>query len=97
VIQEALSNAYRHGGAQQVNVSVEFGEGREGPVVILKIVDNGAGFLLGEPSDGHFGLRGMRDRVEMLGGDFHISSQIGTGTEVRVEVPLVAQSGDPSA
>jgi signal transduction histidine kinase len=97
VVQEALSNAYRHGGAERVDISVRTEPTPSGLGLVLEIVDNGAGFVSGEPSDGHFGLRGMRDRVEMLGGDFHIASTIGTGTEVRVVVPLFVHPGEPSA
>jgi signal transduction histidine kinase len=86
VMQEALSNAYRHGGAQSVQVTVA-------PVgtraIRMTVSDDGAGFDPGgEQPDAHFGLKGMRDRVEMIGGRFGLTSRPGAGTQVAVEVPV---------
>ncbi|HEX4933782.1 MAG TPA: sensor histidine kinase [Gemmatimonadaceae bacterium] len=87
ILQEGLSNAYRHGGASRVTVSLRAVHAGPRPRLRLEIVDNGAGFdttdALGEA---HFGLRGMRDRVEMIGGSFELSSAPGKGTRVTVEV-----------
>ncbi len=87
ILQEGLSNAYRHGGASRVTVSLRAVRGAARPRLRLEIVDNGAGFdttnALGES---HFGLRGMRDRVEMVGGSFELVSAPGQGTRVAVEV-----------
>ncbi|MCC6930613.1 MAG: hypothetical protein IT359_16615 [Gemmatimonadaceae bacterium] len=87
ILQEGLSNAYRHGGASKVTVSLRAVRGGARARLRLEIVDNGAGFdttdALGEA---HFGLRGMRDRVEMVGGSFALSSAPGKGTRVTVEV-----------
>lgn len=89
ILQEGLSNAYRHGGASKVIVQLR-GVG-EPPQrrVRMEIADNGAGFdttdALGRA---HFGLRGMRDRVEMIGGSFELHSAPGTGTRVVVEVEM---------
>ncbi|MDX2184445.1 MAG: sensor histidine kinase [Gemmatimonadaceae bacterium] len=86
VMQEALSNAYRHGGARTVHVTVS-PAGRT--AVRMTISDDGAGFDPGvEAPDAHFGLKGMRDRVEMIGGRFGLTSRLGRGTQVAVEVPL---------
>jgi signal transduction histidine kinase len=87
ILQEGLSNAYRHGGASKVHLSLRAATHNERARLRLEIVDNGAGFdttdALGET---HFGLRGMRDRVEMIGGSFELSSAPGKGTRVTVEV-----------
>lgn len=87
ILQEGLSNAYRHGGASKVTVSLRSVHTGPRPRLRLEIIDNGAGFdttdALGEA---HFGLRGMRDRVEMVGGSFDLSSAPGKGTRVTVEV-----------
>ena len=87
ILQEGLSNAYRHGGASRVTVSLRAVRGAARPRLRLEIVDTGAGFdttnALGES---HFGLRGMRDRVEMVGGSFELVSAPGQGTRVAVEV-----------
>lgn len=86
VMQEALSNAYRHGGANSVQVTVA-AAGRK--AVRMTVADDGAGFDPGaEQPDAHFGLKGMRDRVEMIGGRFGLTSRPGAGTQVAVEVPV---------
>jgi signal transduction histidine kinase len=87
VMQEALSNAYRHGGAHTVRVTVAASKRRS---LRMTIADDGAGFdpHVDKPDD-HFGLKGMRDRVEMIGGRFGITSRPGEGTQIAVEVPVV--------
>ncbi|MBI3791306.1 MAG: sensor histidine kinase [Gemmatimonadetes bacterium] len=85
VMQEALSNAYRHGGARRVTVRVApAGAGR----LAVEIADDGAGFDPATPlTPDHFGLSGMRDRVETIGGTYTLRSAPGAGTTVHVEVP----------
>ncbi len=85
VMQEALSNAYRHGGARRVTVLVApVGRRR----LMVEITDDGAGFDPDLPlTADHFGLAGMRDRVETIGGTYLLRSSPGAGTTVRVEVP----------
>lgn len=89
ILQEGLSNAYRHGGASVVQVKLHRVVGAPNTRLRLEIIDNGAGFdthdALGQS---HFGLRGMRDRVEMVGGSFSLESTPGQGARVAVEVEL---------
>lgn len=91
VMQEALSNAWRHGAATRVHVRLRRVERRGLPRVRLSVSDNGAGFdalhTLPDPAT-HFGLAGMRDRVEMVGGRFRLRSARGRGTLLAAEVPL---------
>ncbi len=90
ILQEAFSNAYRHGHATHQHVRLFCRDGW----LNLEIADNGQGFdpqtiLEGSSrSGGHLGLRGMRDRVHMLGGTFHLQSAPGQGTCIRVQIPL---------
>lgn len=85
VVQEAVGNAIRHGGASQVTVGMRFDE--EG--LTLTIGDNGCGF---DPSaslehkSGHLGLGGMRDRLRWLGGTFTLTSKLGVGTQIVVQI-----------
>jgi signal transduction histidine kinase len=86
VTQETLNNVGKHAGASRVTVSLEAENGS----VRLRINDDGVGFdpavaakLL---SEGHFGLAGMRERVEMVGGRLTIDSAPGKGTSVAVEM-----------
>ena len=89
VVQEGLNNIRKHANAGEARVRLEFGE-RE---LSIRIKDNGAGFntseaLEGDPSIGHLGLVGMKQRVEGLGGTLRISSKIGLGTTVDIHLPV---------
>ena len=91
VLQEALSNAYRHGGATRVVVRLRRVERRGKPRLRMSVLDDGHGFdsraTLPDP-DTHYGLAGMRDRIEMVGGRFRIRGAPGRGTMLVAEVPL---------
>ncbi|HSH01020.1 MAG TPA: sensor histidine kinase [Anaerolineae bacterium] len=93
ICQEALSNAYRHSGAEEQWVTLE----RVGDEVLLVVADKGKGFVpppLSGPNATeraeHIGLRGMRDRVELVGGKFKLESAPGEGTQISVKFPLEA-------
>ncbi len=92
ILQEALANGHRHSGAARQRVSVE----RRGVSIALTVSDDGRGFepqrVLAREEDvgvegGHFGLRGIQDRVEMLGGTFTLESAPGRGTSLTVALP----------
>lgn len=87
ILQEALSNAVRHGGASQHQVKLR----SDGSSLVMEVADTGRGFdvaaVMQRPLAGHFGLEGMRERVTLLGGRFSIESSPGLGTRIRVEVP----------
>ena len=88
VAQEALHNAVHHAGARQIEV-VATGDAAAGSID-LTVRDDGRGFTPGSqlgPDQGHFGLSGMRERIERLGGTLSIDSQPGSGTTVRAVVP----------
>jgi signal transduction histidine kinase len=87
VAQEAMHNALVHADCGQIVVTAEF-EPRGGAVDLV-IADDGQGFVPGTeagPSQGHFGLTGMRERIERLGGAFAIESSLGQGTTVQARV-----------
>ena len=87
IVQEALANAVRHSRASRVVVSLE----TDDRVVRAGIVDDGCGFAagLGYGDDGHgLGLLGMRERARNAGGMLEIESEPGSGTRVRVELPI---------
>lgn len=86
IAQEAARNALRHGNADHVIVKLEF----DSRIVRLEIIDNGAGFdpdHAASTKEGHFGLTGMRERVDSMNGTFHLSSQPAGGTHIRIEIP----------
>ena len=78
--QEALENTLRHSNASIVSVSLLSSAG----MIQLEIKDNGQGFEVGKVNIQNLGIRGMRERIEMLGGKFSISSTPKSGTSVFV-------------
>ena len=81
VLQESLTNVARHANATTVDVELRFAD--DGWV--LSIRDDGVGFVVAE--GGGLGLVGMRERVQMLGGRFALTSSPGHGTLIEVRVP----------
>jgi two-component system, NarL family, nitrate/nitrite sensor histidine kinase NarX len=85
IVQEALSNIRKHARACHVLVSCMERNGD----LILEIHDDGQGFSAEDvPGPSHHGLRGMRERAELIGADFQIISRSQKGTTVRVSLPL---------
>lgn len=85
--QEAVANAARHARASRILVRLEY----EARRVALEVKDDGCGFDANEATavaSGHFGLLGLRERVNKLQGRLRIESQTGTGTLVAVTIPL---------
>jgi signal transduction histidine kinase len=83
VAQEAVTNVANHARAKNVTVNMEFTEGK----VILIIRDDGGGFDV-EKRDkaNHFGLEGMRERAQLVGGELSIISKLGEGTTVKLVI-----------
>ena len=86
ILQESLSNIVRH--AHATNVRVELtSNGRQ---LTMKVIDNGIGLGARERGKtGSFGLVGIEERINILGGSFSITSTDGEGTTVCVSVPLL--------
>ncbi len=85
LVAEALTNAAKHAHASTVTVTVE--ADTAGPVLRVAISDDGVG---GADFARGTGLVGLKDRVEALGGRIHLDSPCGSGTDLRVELPLAA-------
>ncbi len=83
VLGEALSNAVRHSGAEQVSGSVAVERGQ----VVVEVWDDGRGIRTDSPQSG---LANLRRRAESAGGSFTVSSEPGGGTQVRWVAPLEA-------
>ena len=85
VAQEALTNVEKHAGAQQVTLTLAVVSHQ----VTLAVCDDGAGIPAGLlPVNGHYGLVGMRERVEGLGGALQVTQPPGGGTCVQARIPL---------
>ncbi len=88
VVQEALTNVVRHARATRVQIQIL----REAGDLLLEVSDNGQGI---KPEDQNrqtsLGLLGIRERVQALGGTVELSSTPGSGTRLRVRIPLIAK------
>jgi signal transduction histidine kinase len=85
LVQEALTNVVKHAGATTVDISVREGGGG----IDVRVADDGAGLAATGPSasGGGFGLVGMRERVELAGGELLLEARDGGGTVVRARLP----------
>jgi signal transduction histidine kinase len=89
--QEAITNALKHANASVLRIHLTTTADR----ISLAVSDDGGGFTPTTAPDGrtgHFGLMGMRERIERIGGKLDITSQPGEGTTIRIEVPLTNHS-----
>jgi signal transduction histidine kinase len=87
-VQEALTNVTRHARAQHVWIEMNQTE----LALELAVRDDGVGFDVAKTLDdaagcGHLGLLGMKERVQILGGDIEVDSQPGRGTRIRISLP----------
>lgn len=85
ILQEALSNIRKH--SQATNAWVSYCQ--ENGDVVLEIRDNGIGFASEDvPGPSQHGLRGMRERAELIGADFQIISLPNQGTVIKIRLPI---------
>lgn len=84
LVQEAVSNAIRHGKATHIEVKVEWLKNH----VTLIVKDNGTGFDQSIVKNQSFGLLGMKERIDLVDGDFFINSSPGNGTVLMFQIPL---------
>ena len=84
IVQEAVNNALRHAQASRIEVRVE----ALADSLQLEISDDGIGHVDQFHAPGHFGILGMRERAQALGGSFNLEQIEPTGVRVRVSFPL---------
>lgn len=91
MLQECLTNITRHAGATQVEINLERGADE----VVISVRDNGRGYdMLAPRKAGSFGLLGLRERANLIGGSVIITSKPAQGTLVEIHVPLNATHPD---
>lgn len=86
IIQEALTNIIKHANAQQANVKLEL----DSTMVKVRVDDDGSGFnpdSISNVERPSWGIMGMRERTNLLGGTFYLFSRPGWGTRIEVEIP----------
>jgi signal transduction histidine kinase len=89
IASEALRNAFRHARARRIELEIRYDDRQ----FALRIRDDGQGIdaaVLDGHRAGHFGLPGMRERAELIGGRFEVWSESGMGTEVALTIPAAA-------
>jgi signal transduction histidine kinase/YHS domain-containing protein len=95
IVQEAWSNSRRHGQARHVRITMHY----DTTEVQVHISDDGIGFVppaADAAPDGHWGVRGMRERAELTGGTLQLHSAPGQGTQIDVCIPYPGVAGrDP--
>ena len=84
VVQEGLINALRHAQPAHVAIDVHSDSGR----LMVSVDDDGIGLPTAWARPGHFGLRGLAERVEQLGGVFQVGNRHGGGVRLSAEIPL---------
>ena len=87
IIRELVVNAIRHGHADKVKVAGALEDGK----LLFSVTDNGCGFdteSVPGLAEGHFGLQGIRERVDGLDGNFEIESKAGRGSKAKVSIHL---------
>ena len=87
IAQEAVANAIRHSGASRIWLDLRYHPNE----LVLRVCDNGCGFQATDPTlpaKGHFGLQGMRERADQIGGTLNVESSPENGTTVTLRVPL---------
>jgi signal transduction histidine kinase len=86
VVQEGLTNVRKHASASHVEVELDFSQAE---VIRLTLKDDGVGAA---DTDGGFGLIGLRERVQLLGGEFRIHTQPGKGFRIEVTLPWLEEA-----
>ena len=93
---EAMRNAFRHADAKQIEVEIRYDERQ----LRLRVRDDGKGIdpklLSHDGREGHFGLRGMRERAKLIGGKLTVWSELDSGTEVELSIPASRAYTAPS-
>jgi signal transduction histidine kinase len=95
IAAEALRNAYRHASATHVEVEMRY----DPDGLRLRVRDDGKGIdpdVPREGIEGHYGLRGMRERATLIGGELTVWSEVGAGSEVELLVPASAAFASPA-
>jgi len=89
-VQELISNAARHSESNSVNVLIDTSEER----VIVEVEDDGLGFNIEDGLEGSMGIKVIKDRVEILRGEFNIDTAVGQGTRIGFSIPLATEGQD---
>jgi signal transduction histidine kinase len=96
ITEEALMNIYKHSQAQNIQIQLSVMNGEDGDrkmgrqTLMLTIADDGQGFEMSQNPTG-YGLRGIGERAEALGGELTIVSQLQQGCQIKIIIPFVRE------
>ncbi len=90
IVQEAINNTMRHAQASHMSIRLYVQRQALKSTLCVLVADNGVGAELSALTNTRFGLRGMRERVQGLGGRFQVRSQPGQGFAIEVTLPVEA-------
>ena len=97
IVREALRNAFTHAHAKNIEAEIAYGE----KLLRIRIRDDGVGIdphvLASGDRAGHWGLPGMRERAQQIGGHLDVWSELAAGTEIELTIPAAAAYKSPSA
>ena len=86
MVQESINNALKHADAKSIDIALSV---RKTGIFELVVKDDGRGMDIDEvDQSNHFGLLGMRERVEGLRGNFSVKSKANSGTEIKINIPV---------
>jgi signal transduction histidine kinase len=91
IVREALTNVRKHADATTVHVAARVAAGS----LEVTVADNGRGFESAELRASTYGIQGMNERAELVGGSLQVSSRRADGTTVRATVPIPAKRANP--
>jgi len=89
-IQELVSNAVRHSKASSIRAHIDTGEDK----IVVDVEDDGKGFNVEQALDDSMGIKVIKDRVEILKGEFNVDTAIGQGTRIGFTIPASSEGQD---
>ena len=89
-MQELTSNAASHSGATTIRAHIDTSETK----VVIDVEDDGKGFNVDQALEESMGIKVIKERVDILGGEFNIDTAIGQGTRIGFSIPLAAEGQD---
>jgi two-component system sensor histidine kinase DegS len=89
-VQELVSNAARHSESDTIKVLIDTSESR----VMIDVEDDGKGFNVDQALEGSMGIKVIKDRVEILKGEFNVDTAIGQGTRIGFTIPVSTEGQD---
>ncbi len=84
ISQEALHNCKKHASCEKVNVRLRM----ENNQLHFHVEDNGKGFIQDQVSESAFGLKSMKERIELMKGNFRIKTELEKGTKIEIQLPV---------